>query len=58
VRLQGEIVIEEQPVVLTRNGVSYETALMAVFRAMGDEMPEEFLVTYVYDWPEPGPPLT
>jgi hypothetical protein len=29
-----------------RNGVSYEMALMAVFRAMGDEMPEDFAVYY------------
>ena len=27
---------------LTRNGVSYEMALMAAFRAMGDALPEEF----------------
>ena len=30
----------EQPVLVTRNGVSYEMALMAVFRAMGAEMPK------------------
>ena len=29
----------------------------AVFRAMGDEMPEEFAVRYLYDW-KPDPPLT
>jgi hypothetical protein len=46
-RIQGQIRIQEQPVLLTRNGVSYEMALMAVFRAMGDEMPEEFAVSYL-----------
>jgi hypothetical protein len=30
------------PVRLTPNDVSYEMALMAVFQAMGDEMPENF----------------
>lgn len=48
VREQGATVLDEQPVLLTRNGVSYEMALLAVFRAMGDEMPEEFQVTYLY----------
>ena len=40
--LEGQRVVAEPPVLLTRDGVSYEMALMAVFRAMGDEMPEEF----------------
>jgi hypothetical protein len=29
---------------LTRNGVSYERALMAIVQAMGDTMPDEFAV--------------
>jgi hypothetical protein len=33
---------------LTPNGVSYEMALLAVFRAMSDEMPEELKVVYLY----------
>ena len=45
--LEGQIVREQPPVLLTRNGVSYEMALMAVFRAMGDEMPQEFAVVYL-----------
>lgn len=45
--LEGETLIEEPIVLVTRNGVSYEMALMAVFRAMGDEMPEEFAVLYL-----------
>lgn len=40
---------------LTRNGVSYEMALTAAFRATGDAMPEEFLVVYLMDQPEPDP---
>jgi hypothetical protein len=40
--LEGRQVVAEPPVLLTRDGVSYEMALTAVFRAMGDEMPEEF----------------
>ncbi len=32
---------------LTRDGVSYEMALMAVFRAMGEQMPQEFAVVYI-----------
>jgi hypothetical protein len=32
---------------LTRKDVNYETALMAVFRAMGDKMPEEFTLVYL-----------
>jgi hypothetical protein len=43
-RMDGQIPVQEQPVLVTRNGVSYEMALMAVFRAMGAEMPEEFAV--------------
>jgi hypothetical protein len=42
--LEGRRVIAEPPVPLTRDGVSYEMALAAVFRAMGEEMPEEFRV--------------
>lgn len=44
---------EQQPatepasVRLTRKDVNYETALMAVFRAMGDKMPEEFTLVYL-----------
>ena len=37
------------------NTVSHEMALTAVFRAMGDEMPDEFAVVYRYDWPKPDP---
>jgi hypothetical protein len=44
---EGYAVREEPPVLLTRNGVSYELALMAVFQAMGDSMPDEFAVTYL-----------
>jgi hypothetical protein len=43
---------------LTRDGVSYEMALMAVFRAMGEEMPEEFAAVYICltaGAPVPGP---
>jgi hypothetical protein len=35
-------------VLLTRNGISYEMALAAVFQAMGDEMPEEFRILVIY----------
>jgi hypothetical protein len=45
-RMEGQVRVEEQPVLVTRNGVSYEMALMAVFRAMGDDMPEDFAVYY------------
>ena len=38
------------------NGVSYEMSLAAIFRAMGDEMPEEFGVFYLYDRPKPDAP--
>jgi len=33
---------------LTRNAVSYEMALATVFRAMGEDMPDEFQVRYIY----------
>jgi hypothetical protein len=39
-------VLNEPPELLTRNGVSYEMALMEVILAMGDEMPEGFGVLY------------
>jgi hypothetical protein len=42
--LEGQRVIVEPPVLLTREDVSYEMALAAVFRAIGDEMPEAFRV--------------
>lgn len=44
-----------QPMRLMRNGTSYEMALMAVFRAMGDAMPQEFEVRYFQSWPRTGP---
>jgi hypothetical protein len=47
-RVEGSRVVEEPPVLLTRNGVSYEMALAAAFRAMGNEMPDEFAVVYLY----------
>jgi hypothetical protein len=46
-QLQGRKVREEPPLLLTCNGVSYEMALMTVFRAMGDDLPETFQVTYL-----------
>jgi hypothetical protein len=46
--LEGQVQREGPAVRLTRNGVSYEMALAAVFRAMGEEMPEEFQVRYLY----------
>ena len=49
--LEGQIQREGPAVRLMRNGVSYEMALMAVFRAMGEEMPEEFQAIYIYEWP-------
>jgi hypothetical protein len=52
---EGQTGAEEPPVRLTRNGVSYEMALLAVFRALGDAMPEELAVTYQEDHPVPGP---
>jgi len=45
--MEGQIMREDPAVRLTRNGVSYEMALMAVFRAMGEEMPEDFGVVYL-----------
>jgi hypothetical protein len=45
--LEGARVVNEPPELLTRNGVSYEMALAAVFQAMGDEMPEGFGVVYL-----------
>lgn len=45
-RVQGQTVAEGRPRLLTRNGVSYEMALLALSLAMGDAMPEEFLVVY------------
>lgn len=47
VRLEGARVTKEPPELLTRNGVSYEMALAAVVRALGDEMPERFGVLYL-----------
>ena len=48
VRVEGvATVIKEPPELLTRNGVSYEMALAAVFEALGDEMPEQFGVLYL-----------
>jgi hypothetical protein len=38
---------EATSVRLTRKDVNYETALVAVFRAMGDKMPEEFTLVYL-----------
>jgi hypothetical protein len=52
--LEGQTAGEESPVRLTRNGVSYEMALLAVSRAMGDAIPEEFAVAYRGDHPETG----
>jgi hypothetical protein len=52
---EGQIVREETAVRLTRDGVSYETALLAVFQAMGDEMPENFRVVYLTRRPETDP---
>jgi hypothetical protein len=46
--LVGQAVSEEPPVLLTPHEVSYEMALRAVFRAMGDEMPDQFSVVYLY----------
>lgn len=47
-RVEGQRVVEEPPVRLTRNGAGYEIAFTAVFRAMGDQIPEEFAVVYLY----------
>jgi hypothetical protein len=53
--MEGLIVREEPAIRLMRNGVSYEKALLAVFQAMGDEMPEEFGVAYLQRRPETHP---
>jgi hypothetical protein len=45
-RVEGYRVTEDPPVLLTRNGVSYELALAAVSRAMGEEMPDTFAAVY------------
>ena len=57
--VEGLRLITAPPVLLTRNGVSYEMALAAVVQAMGDEMPEEFGVLSIIaeDRMEPEPPL-
>jgi hypothetical protein len=55
--LEGQIRREEPAVRLMRNGLSYEMALMTVFWAMGDEMPEEFKVIYIYEWPGRSAPI-
>lgn len=39
---------------VTRNGVSYEMALAAVFRAMGDDMPARFDPVYAGEQPDPA----
>jgi hypothetical protein len=56
--MEGLKLITAPPVLLTRNGVSYEMALAAVVQAMGDEMPEEFGVLSIIaeDRLEPDPP--
>ena len=54
--LEGHRVIREPPALLTGNGVSYEMSLAAVFRAMGEQMPEKFGVFYLYDQPKPDAP--
>ena len=46
-RVERWRVVEGPPVRLTRNGVSYEMALAAVFRAMGNRMPKRFGVVYL-----------
>jgi hypothetical protein len=43
-RIEDRRKVEDPPVRLTRNGVSYERALMAIVQAMGDTMPAEFAV--------------
>ena len=40
---------------VTRNGVSYEVAFAAVFRAMGDAMPTHFATVYAEEQPDPTP---
>lgn len=39
---------------VTRNGVSYEMAFAAVFRAMGDDMPADFATVYAGEQPDPA----
>ncbi len=41
---------------VTRNGVSYEMALAAAFRAMGDDMPTAFGLNYLNVRITPGLP--
>lgn len=43
-RIEDRRPVEDPPVLLTRNGVSYERALMAIVQAIGDTMPDEFAV--------------
>jgi hypothetical protein len=40
---------------VTRNGVSYEVALVAVFRAVGAAMPADFATVYAGEQPDPPP---
>jgi hypothetical protein len=40
---------------VTRNGVSYEMAFAAIFRAMGENMPEDFATVYAGEQPPPTP---
>src|SRR5262249_43012851 len=40
---------------VTRNGVSYEMAFAAVFRAMGSAMPADFATVYAGEQPDPPP---
>jgi hypothetical protein len=47
-RPEGQAVSEEPPVLATPDGVSYELALLAVFRGLDGEMPQEFKVVYLY----------
>jgi hypothetical protein len=53
--MEGRALRQEPPVRLTPSDVSYEMALMAVFQAMGDEMPENFGVVYLRRRPETDP---
>ena len=43
-RIEDRRTVEDPPVLLTRNGATYERALMAIVQAMGDTMPDEFAV--------------
>jgi hypothetical protein len=45
----------QPPVRVTRNAVSYEVALTAVFRAMGERLPAQFATAYVAEEPGPDP---